>query len=156
MTNKEKENIKKLGTLYVCTGEMKSNGCGGSVTKQYKEIDIFKYLKDCEYNEKLSTYIKYRNSKRFNSCIECSGRISYYESEKGQYVQTDQGHYIDIAEIRRGLNSEDIAKEIQKIRHNHMKDMKFSWNENIGLHGSYVPDPNGTHLYIDGEFIDIS
>ena len=157
MTNKEKQYIKELGQLYVLDGQQATCGHYGP---EYKPVDVLKYIEQQEYNENLNTYMKYRNAQRYTSYHSCSGGTYYNKSISGDYVITENGKYINLKELRYKLKSEDIEKEIDKLKSVKYKDyQKFS---RIQMSGSdtfaYVEDDNG-HLVYDNnahKFIDIT
>ena len=156
MTNKEKQYIKELGQLYV--GQHIT--CGGNYGSEYKPVDVLKYIEQQEYNENLNTYMKYRNAQRYTSYHSCSGGIYYNKSISGDYVITENGKYINLRELQYKLKSEDIEKEINKLKSVKYKDyQKFS---RVQMSGSdtfaYVEDENGHFVYDNNahKFIDIT
>ena len=157
MTNKEKQYIKELGQLYVLDGQQATCGHYGP---EYKPVDVLKYIEQQEYNENLNTYMKYRNAQRYTSYHSCSGGTYYNKSISGDYVITENGKYINLKELRYKLKSEDIEKEIDKLKSVKYKDyQKFS---RIQMSGSdtfaYVEDDNGHFVYDNNahKFIDIT
>ena len=158
MTNKEKQYIKELGQLYVLDGQHVT--CGGCCKPEYKPVDVIKYIEQQEYNENLNTYMKYRNAQRYTSYHSCSGGIYYNKSISGDYVITENGKYINLRELQYKLKSEDIEKEINKLKSVKYKDyQKFS---KVQMNGSdtfaYVEDENGHFVYDNNahKFIDIT
>ena len=157
MTNKEKQYIKELGQLYVLDGQQATCGHYGP---EYKPVDVLKYIEQQEYNENLNTYMKYRNAQRYTSYHSCSGGTYYNKSISGDYVITENGKYINLRELKYKLKSEDIEKEINKLKSVKYKDyQKFS---RIQMSGSdifaYVEDDNGHFVYDNNahKFIDIT
>ena len=157
MTNKEKQYIKELGQLYVLDGQQATCGHYGP---EYKPVDVLKYIEQQEYNENLNTYMKYRNAQRYTSYHSCSGGTYYNKSISGDYVITENGKYINLKELRYKLKSEDIEKEIDKLKSVKYKDyQKFS---RVQMNGSdtfaYVEDDNGHFVYDNNahKFIDIT
>ena len=157
MTNKEKQYIKELGQLYVLDGQQATCGHYGP---EYKPVDVLKYIEQQEYNENLNTYMKYRNAQRYTSYHSCSGGTYYNKSISGDYVITENGKYNNLKELRYKLKSEDIEKEIDKLKSVKYKDyQKFS---RIQMSGSdtfaYVEDDNGHFVYDNNahKFIDIT
>ena len=158
MTNKEKQYIKELGQLYVLDGQHIT--CGGNYGSEYKPVDVLKYIEQQEYIENLNTYMKYRNAQRYTSYHSCSGGTYYNKSISGDYVITENGKYINLKELRYKLKSEDIEKEIDKLKSVKYKDyQKFS---KVQMNGSdtfaYVEDDNGHFVYDNNahKFIDIT
>ena len=158
MTNKEKQYIKELGQLYVLDGQHIT--CGGNYRSEYKPVDVLKYIEQQEYIENLNTYMKYRNAQRYTSYHSCSGGIYYNKSISGDYVITENGKYINLRELQYKLKSEDIEKEINKLKSVKYKDyQKFS---RVQMSGSdtfaYVEDDNGHFVYDNNvhKFIDIT
>ena len=158
MTNKEKQYIKELGQLYVLDGQHVT--CGGCCKPEYKPVDVIKYIEQQEYNENLNTYMKYRNAQRYTSYHSCSGGTYYDKSTSGDYVITENGKYINLRELKYKLKSEDIEKEINKLKSVKYKDyQKFS---KVQMKGSdtfcYVEDDNGYFVYDNNvhKFIDIT
>ena len=158
MTNKEKQYIKELGQLYVLDGQHIT--CGGNYRSEYKPVDVLKYIEQQEYIENLNTYMKYRNAQRYTSYHSCSGGIYYNKSTSGDYVITENGKYINLRELKYKLKSEDIEKEINKLKSVKYKDyQKFS---RVQISGSdtfaYVEDENGHFVYDNNahKFIDIT
>ena len=157
MTNKEKQYIKELGQLYVLDGQQ---GTCGHYGPEYKPVDVLKYIEQQEYNENLNTYMKYRNAQRYTSYHSCSGGTYYNKSISGDYVITENGKYINLRELQYKLKSEDIEKEINKLKSVKYKDyQKFS---RVQMSGSdtfaYVEDENGHFVYDNNahKFIDIT
>ena len=157
MTNKEKQYIKELGQLYVLDGQQ---GTCGHYGPEYKPVDVLKYIEQQEYIENLNTYMKYRNAQRYTSYHSCSGGIYYNKSISGDYVITENGKYINLRELQYKLKSEDIEKEINKLKSVKYKDyQKFS---RVQMNGSdtfaYVEDDNGHFVYDNNahKFIDIT
>ena len=157
MTNKEKQYIKELGQLYVLDGQQATCGHYGP---EYKPVDVLKYIEQQEYNENLNTYMKYRNAQRYTSYHSCSGGTYYNKSISGDYVITENGKYINLRELKYKLKSEDIEKEINKLKSVKYKDyQKFS---RVQMSGSdtfaYVEDDNGHFVYDNNahKFIDIT
>ena len=157
MTNKEKQYIKELGQLYVLDGQQ---GTCGHYGPEYKPVDVLKYIEQQEYNENLNTYMKYRNAQRYTSYHSCSGGTYYNKSISGDYVITENGKYINLRELQYKLKSEDIEKEIDKLKSVKYKDyQKFS---RVQMSGSdtfaYVEDDNGHFVYDNNahKFIDIT
>ena len=157
MTNKEKQYIKELGQLYVLDGPYATCGHYGP---EYKPVDVLKYIEQQEYIENLNTYMKYRNAQRYTSYHSCSGGIYYNKSISGDYVITENGKYINLRELQYKLKSEDIEKEINKLKSVKYKDyQKFS---RVQMSGSdtfaYVEDDNGHFVYDNNahKFIDIT
>ena len=157
MTNKEKQYIKELGQLYVLDGQQ---GTCGHYGPEYKPVDVLKYIEQQEYNENLNTYMKYRNAQRYTSYHSCSGGTYYNKSISGDYVITENGKYINLRELQYKLKSEDIEKEINKLKSVKYKDyQKFS---KVQMNGSdtfaYVEDENGHFVYDNNvhKFIDIT
>ena len=160
MTNKEKQYIKELGQLYMQTGEFNNLSCGGGYSPKYKPVDVIEYIEQQEYNENLNTYIKYRNAQRYTTYHSCSGGTYYNKSISGDYVITENGKYINLRELKYKLKSEDIEKEIDKLKSVKYKDyQKFS---RVQMSGSdtfaYVEDDNGHFVYDNDahKFIDIT
>ena len=158
MTNKEKQYIQELGQLYVLDGQHIT--CGGNSESEYKPVDVLKYIEQQEYIENLNTYMKYRNAQRYTSYHSCSGGIYYNKSTIGDYVITENGKYINLRELKYKLKSEDIEKEINKLKSVKYKDyQKFS---RVQMNGSdtfaYVEDENGHFVYDNNvhKFIDIT
>ena len=158
MTNKEKQYIKELGRLYVLDGQHIT--CGGNYGSEYKPVDVLKYIEQQEYIENLNTYMKYRNAQRYTSYHSCSGGTYYNKSISGDYVITENGKYINLRELQYKLKSEDIEKEINKLKSVKYKDyQKFS---RVQMSGSdtfaYVEDDNGHFVYDNNvhKFIDIT
>ena len=158
MTNKEKQYIKELGQLYVLDGQHVT--CGGCCKPEYKPVDVIKYIEQQEYIENLNTYMKYRNAQRYTSYHSCSGGTYYDKSTSGDYVITENGKYINLRELKYKLKSEDIEKEINKLKSVKYKDyQKFS---RVQMNGSdtfaYVEDDNGHFVYDNNahKFIDIT
>lgn len=158
MTNKEKQYIKELGQLYVLDGQRVT--CGGCCGPEYKPVDVLKYIEQQEYIENLNTYMKYRDAQRYTSYHSCSGGTYYDKSTSGDYVITENGKYINIRELKYKLKSEDIEKEIDKLKSVKYKDyQKFS---RVQMSGSdtfaYVEDDNGHFVYDNNahKFIDIT
>ena len=158
MTNKEKQYIKELGQLYVLNGDRVT--CGGGCEPEYKPVDVIKYIEQQVYNENLNTYIKYRNNQRYTTYHSCSGGTYYEKSTSGDYVITENGKYINLRELKYKLKSEDIEKEINKLKSVKYKDyQKFS---RVQMSGSdtfaYVEDDNGHFVYDNNvhKFIDIT
>ena len=158
MTNKEKQYIKELGQLYVLDGQHIT--CGGNYRSEYKPVDVLKYIEQQEYIENLNTYMKYRDAQRYTSYHSCSGGTYYDKSTNGDYVITENGKYINLRELQYKLKSEDIEKEINKLKSVKYKDyQKFS---RIQMNGSttfaYVEDDNGHFVYDNNahKFIDIT
>ena len=158
MTNKEKQYIKELGQLYVLDGQHIT--CGGCCGPEYKPVDVLKYIEQQEYIENLNTYMKYRNAQRYTSYYSCSGGTYYDKSTSGDYVITENGKYINLKELKYKLKSEDIEKEINKLKSVKYKDyQKFS---KVQMNGSdtfaYVEDDNGHFVYDNNvhKFIDIT
>ena len=158
MTNKEKQYIKELGQLYVLDGQHIT--CGGNYGSEYKPVDVLKYIEQQEYIENLNTYMKYRNAQRYTSYHSCSGGTYYEKSTSGDYVITENGKYINLRELKYKLKSEDIEKEINKLKSVKYKDyQKFS---RVQMSGSdtfaYVEDDNGHFVYDNNahKFIDIT
>ena len=158
MTNKEKQYIKELGQLYVLDGQHIT--CGGNYGSEYKPVDVLKYIEQQEYIENLNTYMKYRNAQRYTTYHSCSGGTYYEKSTSGDYVITENGKYINIRELKYKLKSEDIEKEINKLKSVKYKDyQKFS---KVQMNGSdtfaYVEDDNGHFVYDNNvhRFIDIT
>ena len=158
MTNKEKQYIKELGQLYVLDGQHIT--CGGNYGSEYKPVDVLKYIEQQEYIENLNTYMKYRNAQRYTSYHSCSGGTYYNKSISGDYVITENGKYINLRELKYKLKSEDIEKEIDKLKSVKYKDyQKFS---RVQMSGSdtfaYVEDDNGHFVYDNNahKFIDIT
>ena len=157
MTNKEKQYIKELGQLYVLDGQQVTCGHYGP---EYKPVDVIEYIEQQEYNENLNTYIKYRNAQRYTTYHSCSGGTYYEKSTSGDYVITENGKYINLRELQYKLKSEDIEKEINKLKSVKYKDyQKFS---KVQMKGSdtfaYVEDDNGHFVYDNNvhKFIDIT
>lgn len=157
MTNKEKQYIKELGQLYVLDGQYATCGHYGP---EYKPVDVLKYIEQQEYNENLNTYMKYRNAQRYTTYHSCSGGTYYEKSTSGDYVITENGKYINLRELKYKLKSEDIEKEINKLKSVKYKDyQKFS---RVQMSGSdtfaYVEDDNGHFVYDNNvhKFIDIT
>ena len=157
MTNKEKQYIKELGQLYVLDGQQATCGHYGP---EYKPVDVLKYIEQQEYNENLNTYMKYRNAQRYTAYHSCSGGTYYNKSISGDYVITENGKYINLRELKYKLKSEDIEKEIDKLKSVKYKDyQKFS---RVQMSGSdtfaYVEDDNGHFVYDNNvhKFIDIT
>ena len=157
MTNKEKQYIKELGQLYVLDGQQATCGHYGP---EYKPVDVLKYIEQQEYIENLNTYMKYRNAQRYTSYHSCSGGTYYEKSTSGDYVITENGKYINLRELKYKLKSEDIEKEINKLKSVKYKDyQKFS---RVQMSGSdtfaYVEDDNGHFVYDNNahKFIDIT
>ena len=157
MTNKEKQYIKELGQLYVLDEQQATCGHYGP---EYKPVDVLKYIEQQEYNENLNTYMKYRNAQRYTSYHSCSGGTYYNKSISGDYVITENGKYINLRELKYKLKSEDIEKEINKLKSVKYKDyQKFS---RVQMNGSdtfaYVEDDNGHFVYDNNahKFIDIT
>lgn len=157
MTNKEKQYIKELGQLYVLDGQYATCGHYGP---EYKPVDVLKYIEQQEYIENLNTYMKYRNAQRYTSYHSCSGGTYYNKSISGDYVITENGKYINLRELQYKLKSEDIEKEINKLKSVKYKDyQKFS---RVQMSGSdtfaYVEDENGHFVYDNNahKFIDIT
>ena len=157
MTNKEKQYIKELGQLYVLDGQQ---GTCGHYGPEYKPVDVLKYIEQQEYIENLNTYMKYRNAQRYTSYHSCSGGTYYNKSISGDYVITENGKYINLRELQYKLKSEDIEKEINKLKSVKYKDyQKFS---RVQMNGSdtfaYVEDDNGHFVYDNNahKFIDIT
>ena len=157
MTNKEKQYIKELGQLYVLDGQQVTCGHYGP---EYKPVDVLKYIEQQEYNENLNTYMKYRNAQRYTTYHSCSGGTYYNKSISGDYVITENGKYINLRELKYKLKSEDIEKEIDKLKSVKYKDyQKFS---RVQMSGSdtfaYVEDDNGHFVYDNNvhKFIDIT
>lgn len=158
MTNKEKQYIKELGQLYVLDGQHIT--CGGNYGSEYKPVDVLKYIEQQEYIENLNTYMKYRNAQRYTTYHSCSGGTYYEKSTSGDYVITENGKYINLRELKYKLKSEDIEKEINKLKSVKYKDyQKFS---RVQMSGSdtfaYVEDDNGHFVYDNNvhKFIDIT
>ena len=158
MTNKEKQYIKELGQLYALDGQHIT--CGGNYESEYKPVDVLKYIEQQEYIENLNTYMKYRNAQRYTTYHSCSGGTYYEKSTSGDYVITENGKYINIRELKYKLKSEDIEKEINKLKSVKYKDyQKFS---RVQMSGSdtfaYVEDENGHFVYDNNahKFIDIT
>ena len=158
MTNKEKQYIKELGQLYVLDGQHIT--CGGNYGPEYKPVDVLKYIEQQEYIENLNTYMKYRNAQRYTTYHSCSGGTYYNKSNSGDYVITENGKYINLKELKYKLKSEDIEKEINKLKSVKYKDyQKFS---RVQMSGSdtfaYVEDDNGHFVYDNNahKFIDIT
>lgn len=158
MTNKEKQYIKELGQLYVLDGQYIT--CGGNYESEYKPVDVLKYIEQQEYIENLNTYMKYRNAQRYTTYHSCSGGTYYEKSTSGDYVITENGKYINLRELKYKLKSEDIEKEINKLKSVKYKDyQKFS---RVQMSGSdtfaYVEDDNGHFVYDNNvhKFIDIT
>ena len=158
MTNKEKQYIKELGQLYVLDGQHIT--CGGNYESEYKPVDVLKYIEQQEYIENLNTYMKYRNAQRYTTYHSCSGGTYYEKSTSGDYVITENGKYINIRDLKYKLKSEDIEKEINKLKSVKYKDyQKFS---RVQMNGSdtfaYVEDDNGHFVYDNNahKFIDIT
>lgn len=158
MTNKEKQYIKELGQLYVLDGQHIT--CGGCCKPEYKPVDVLKYIEQQEYIENLNTYMKYRNAQRYTVYHSCSGGTYYDKSTSGDYVITENGKYINLKELQYKLKSEDIEKEINKLKSVKYKDyQKFS---KVQMNGSdtfaYVEDDNGHFVYDNNvhKFIDIT
>lgn len=158
MTNKEKQYIKELGQLYVLDGQHIT--CGGGCGPEYKPVDVLKYIEQQEYIENLNTYMKYRNAQRYTTYHSCSGSTYYEKSTSGDYVITENGKYINLRDLRYKLKSEDIEKEINKLKSVKYKDyQKFS---RVQMSGSdtfaYVEDDNGHFVYDNNahRFIDIT
>lgn len=158
MTNKEKQYIKELGQLYVLDGQRIT--CGGNYESEYKPVDVLKYIEQQEYIENLNTYMKYRNAQRYTTYHSCSGGTYYEKSTSGDYVITENGKYINLRELKYKLKSEDIEKEINKLKSVKYKDyQKFS---RVQMSGSdtfaYVEDENGHFVYDNNvhKFIDIT
>ena len=157
MTNKEKQYIKELGQLYALDGQQATCGHYGP---EYKPVDVLKYIEQQEYIENLNTYMKYRNAQRYTTYHSCSGGTYYEKSTSGDYVITENGKYINLRELKYKLKSEDIEKEINKLKSVKYKDyQKFS---RIQVNGSktfaYVEDDNGYFVYDNNvhKFIDIT
>ena len=157
MTNKEKQYIKELGQLYVLDGQQATCGHYGP---EYKPVDVLKYIEQQEYIENLNTYMKYRNAQRYTTYHSCSGGTYYEKSTSGDYVITENGKYINLRELKYKLKSEDIEKEINKLKSVKYKDyQKFS---RVQMNGSdtfaYVEDDNGHFVYDNNahKFIDIT
>ena len=157
MTNKEKQYIKELGQLYVLDGQQVTCGHYGP---EYKPVDVLKYIEQQEYIENLNTYMKYRNEQRYATYHSCSGGTYYEKSTSGDYVITENGKYINLRELKYKLKSEDIEKEINKLKSVKYKDyQKFS---RVQMSGSdtfaYVEDANGHFVYDNNahKFIDIT
>ena len=160
MTNKEKQYIKELGQLYMQTGEFNNLSCGGGYSPKYKPVDVIEYIEQQEYIENLNTYMKYRNAQRYTTYHSCSGGTYYEKSTSGDYVITENGKYINLKELKYKLKSEDIEKEINKLKSVKYKDyQKFS---RVQMSGSdtfaYVEDDNGHFVYDNNahKFIDIT
>ena len=158
MTNKEKQYIKELGQLYVLDGQHIT--CGGNYGSEYKPVDVLKYIEQQEYIENLNTYMKYRNAQRYTTYHSCSGGVYYVKSSNGDYVTDEKGKYINIQDLKYKLKSEDIEKEINKLKSVKYKDyQKFS---RVQMNGSdtfaYVEDDNGHFVYDNNahKFIDIT
>ena len=158
MTDKEKQYIKELGQLYVLDGQHIT--CGGNYGSEYKPVDVLKYIEQQEYIENLNTYMKYRNAQRYTTYHSCSGGTYYEKSTSGDYVITENGKYINLRELKYKLKSEDIEKEINKLKSVKYKDyQKFS---RVQMSGSdtfaYVEDDNGPFVYDNNvhKFIDIT
>ena len=159
MTNKEKQYIKELGQLYMQTGEFNNLSCGGGYSPKYKPVDVIEYIEQQEYIENLNTYMKYRNAQRYTVYHSC-GDTYYDKSTSGDYVITENGKYINLRELKYKLKSEDIEKEINKLKSVKYKDyQKFS---RVQMSGSdtfaYVEDDNGHFVYDNNvhKFIDIT
>ena len=157
MTNKEKQYIKELGQLYVLDGQQVTCGHYGP---EYKPVDVIEYIEQQEYIENLNTYMKYRNAQRYTTYHSCSGGTYYEKSTSGDYVITENGKYINLRELKYKLKSEDIEKEINKLKSVKYKDyQKFS---RVQMSGSdtfaYVEDDNGHFVYDNNahKFIDIT
>ena len=157
MTNKEKQYIKELGQLYVLDGQQATCGHYGP---EYKPVDVLKYIEQQEYIENLNTYMKYRNAQRYTTYHSRSGGTYYEKSTSGDYVITENGKYINLRELKYKLKSEDIEKEINKLKSVKYKDyQKFS---RVQMSGSdtfaYVEDDNGHFVYDNNahRFIDIT
>ena len=157
MTNKEKQYIKELGQLYVLDAQYAICGHYGP---EYKPVDVLKYIEQQEYIENLNTYMKYRNAQRYTTYHSCSGGTYYEKSTSGDYVITENGKYINLRELKYKLKSEDIEKEINKLKSVKYKDyQKFS---RVQMSGSdtfaYVEDDNGHFVYDNNahKFIDIT
>ena len=104
--------------------------------------------------------MKYRNAQRYTSYHSCSGGTYYNKSISGDYVITENGKYINLRELQYKLKSEDIEKEINKLKSVKYKDyQKFS---RVQMSGSdtfaYVEDENGHFVYDNNahKFIDIT
>ena len=158
MTNKEKQYIKELGQLYVLDDGQ--YGTCGHYVPEYKPVDVLKYIEQQEYIENLNTYMKYRNAQRYTTYHSCSGGTYYEKSTSGDYVITENGKYINLRELKYKLKSEDIEKEINKLKSVKYKDyQKFS---KVQMNGSdtfaYVEDDNGHFVYDNNvhKFIDIT
>lgn len=157
MTNKEKQYIKELGQLYALDGQY---GTCGHYVPEYKPVDVLKYIEQQEYIENLNTYMKYRNAQRYTTYHSCSDGTYYEKSTSGDYVITENGKYINLRELKYKLKSEDIEKEIDKLKSVKYKDyQKFS---RVQMSGSdtfaYVEDENGHFVYDNNahKFIDIT
>ena len=160
MTNKEKQYIKELGQLYMQTSEFNNLSCGGGYSPKYKPVDVIEYIEQQEYNENLNTYMKYRNAQRYTSYHSCFGSVHYEKSDGGEYVIDEKGKYINIQDLKSKLKSEDIEKQINKLKSVKYKDyQKFS---RVQMSGSdtfaYVEDDNGHFVYDNNahKFIDIT
>ena len=158
MTEKEKQHIKDLGTVYVRTNE-KFMGCGSGYHYDYEPIDIISYLEQQEYNEKLNTYMKYRDAQRYSKEHTCSGSYMI-EDTKGEYVKKETGSYLNITALEGQLKPEDIERRVNKLKCVKYKDfIKFSLIPmEGGKYFAYVEDPNGNYIYNKDaqKFIDIS
>ena len=157
MTNKEKQYIKERGKLYVLDGQYATCGHYGP---EYKPVDVLKYIEQQEYIENLNTYMKYRNAQRYTTYHSCSGGTYYEKSTSGDYVITENGKYINLRELKYKLKSEDIEKEINKLKSVKYKDyQKFSRVQMSGSNTfAYVEDDNGHFVYDNNvhKFIDIT
>ena len=156
MTNKEKQYIKELGQLYVCNSMNAT--CGGVL--EYKPVDVIEYIEQQEYNEKLNTYMKYRNAQRYTKEWTCSGSYYMRADHLGEFVEKEKGGYLNMTDLESQLKPEDIEKRVNKLKSVKYKDyLKFS---KIQMNGSdtfaYVEDANGHFVYDNNahKFIDIT
>lgn len=152
MDNREKEYIRELGTLYVKKGEKKvPTGfmCGDTFTKEiYEEVDIFKYLEEREYADKLNTYMKYRTATRYARYTTCAGNHLMEKDARGEFVQDAKGKYINIKNLEKQLNPEDIEKRIASLPEEKYKD-EIKYTKVLTQEGywHYVQDVDGNYIY---------
>lgn len=166
MTNKEKQYIKELGQLYICTNPGNTYSCGGGMTcgggyePKYKPVDVLKYIEQQEYNEKLNTYMKYRENQRFTKEWCCYGGYNMREDDLGEYVMTEKNKYLNISDLENQLKPEDIQRRVNKLNSNKYKGfIRFSKIQmEGGKYFAYVEDPNGKYIYNKDaqKFIDIT
>ena len=152
MDNREKEYIKELGTLYVKKGEKKvPTGfmCGDTFTKEiYEEVDIFKYLEEREYADKLNTYMKYRTCTRYEKYTSCGGGYTMEKSASGRYVKDAKGKYINLENLEKQLNPEDIEKRIASLPEvKYSNEIKYSKVMTPEGYWHYVQDVDGNYIY---------